>query len=147
MKHGIEGVLLTMPGGIVFKNPPIRTIPPPLDPLDWYCLIRYARAYIGENMHPIIVALHNAVPFFSFDSYGIVKFKYFVNEKSSKIYHILKQANMLEYRISAKSKKYELPKAEDVTSLVINCDITKIKEFSNKQLAGYNAMMQEIINF
>lgn len=42
----------------------------PIDPLDWYALIKYSKGYIGNNMHPIIVALHNNVPFFSFNIHG-----------------------------------------------------------------------------
>ena len=71
-------------------------IPIPLYPLDWYYLIKYSRAYIGVLMHPIVVSLHNAVPFFSFDDYGMRR----INDKSSKIYHILEKAELLDFRFS-----------------------------------------------
>lgn len=53
-----------MPTGIGFKHNFDFSITTPLPPLDWYALIKYAKGYIGENMHPIVVALHNAVPCF-----------------------------------------------------------------------------------
>ena len=45
----------------------------PLPTLDWYYLIKYSQGYIGELMHPIIVSLHNSVPFYCFDQYGTFK--------------------------------------------------------------------------
>ena len=39
----------------------------PLSPIDWYALIKYSSGYIGNNMHPIVVSLHNQISFFSFD--------------------------------------------------------------------------------
>lgn len=39
------------------------TISIPLNPIDWYALIKYSKGYIGERMHPIVVSLHNSVPF------------------------------------------------------------------------------------
>lgn len=82
----------------------------PIDPMDWYCLIKYSHAYIGVLMHPIIVALHNAIPFFSFDQYGI-RMGLYKNYKSSKTYHILREANLLDYHWSmVKGDKFPSPK-------------------------------------
>lgn len=62
-----------------------------VSPLDWYALIKYSQGYVGNNMHPIIVSLHNGVPFFSFDNYGISVINgQPTNGESSKIYQILK---------------------------------------------------------
>lgn len=61
-KMGIKVVNMLKPvGGQQFKG--IEDIQMPIDPMDWYCLIKYSHAYIGVLMHPIIVALHNAIPF------------------------------------------------------------------------------------
>ena len=57
---GLTCVALPMPTGVDFKHTFDYEIPTPLSPLDWYALIKYASAYIGENMHPVVVALHNA---------------------------------------------------------------------------------------
>lgn len=35
----------------------------PLSPIDWYALIKYSSGYIGNNMHPIVVSLHNQISF------------------------------------------------------------------------------------
>ncbi|MBE6372443.1 MAG: polysaccharide pyruvyl transferase family protein [Lentisphaerae bacterium] len=42
----------------------------PLSPLEWYFLIKYSSAYVGMLMHPIVISIHNKVPFYSFDHYG-----------------------------------------------------------------------------
>lgn len=77
------------------------TISIPLNPIDWYALIKYSKGYIGERMHPIVVSLHNSVPFYCFDEYGIKTFegnwfqrKY--NKETSKTYLIVKRAGLLE---------------------------------------------------
>lgn len=140
-----SAILLTMPGGIIFENPPLKTIAPPLSPIDWYSLIKYSSGYIGENMHPIVVALHNSVPFFSFDSYGIVKFKYKVNEESSKIFHILEKAGFLDYRASTLGKKYKMPDPNEVIKHINIFDREKCSQFSAKQLISYNTMMEEML--
>lgn len=66
----------------------------PIDPLDWYDIIRYSNGYIGVLMHPIVICLHNRVPCFSFDHYGNGPLL-FANKKSSKIYDIMNRADML----------------------------------------------------
>lgn len=93
--EGIETVSLPKSTGGARANLDLE-IPIPLDPLDWYYLIKYCRSYIGVLMHPIVVSLHNAVPFYSFDDYGMRR----INDKSSKIYHILEKAELLDNRFS-----------------------------------------------
>ena len=134
-------VVLPMPGGIKFDHPFSRTIGLPLSPDEWYGLIRYSSGYVGENMHPIIVALHNNVPFYSFDSYGVIKYKYLVNEKSSKIYDILSNAGFLENRISVLGKGYRCPTPEEVFSRIMDFDFSKCHLFSVNQQDRYNSMM------
>lgn len=68
----------------------------PLNPLEWYTIIKNADGYIGHNMHPIVTCIHNSVPFYSFDNYGHIYYRYFVNKKSSKIYDLLKFTGFLE---------------------------------------------------
>lgn len=66
---GVKCVSTLMPQGGRNSNFDID-IELPLDPLDWYALIKYSNGYIGNNMHPIIVAMHNNVPFFSYNIHG-----------------------------------------------------------------------------
>ena len=67
--RGLTPVAFPMPEGLQDFGLSVR-VEGPLPTLDWYALIKYSRGYIGERMHPIIVCLHNSVPFFSFDEYG-----------------------------------------------------------------------------
>ncbi|GHV04240.1 hypothetical protein FACS189416_2140 [Bacteroidia bacterium] len=107
-------------------------IPLPLSPLEWYYLIKYSQGYIGRLMHPIIVSLHNSVPFFSFDHYGILTAQLFINKKSSKIYNILERADLLDnyYNIYSFAKK---PSPKTVFSKIMSFDKKKCTKFALKQ--------------
>jgi uncharacterized protein (DUF3820 family) len=71
-RTGVPCVSFPMPRRLrVFKTK--YKIDLPLPTLDWYYLIKYSKGYIGELMHPIIVSLHNNIPFFCFDQYGVTK--------------------------------------------------------------------------
>lgn len=145
--NNFQCVALTMPEGINFEPPFSLVVKVPLCPKEWYALIKYSSGYIGENMHPIVVAIHNEVPFYSFDSYGIIKYKFFVNERSSKIYDILSQAGFLKNRISNLGKAYKCPSPEDVFIKIKDFDNTKCRLFINNQQDRYNNMMKSIISF
>jgi polysaccharide pyruvyl transferase WcaK-like protein len=126
----------------VFK----KEIKLPLSPLDWYSLIKYSSGYVGHNMHPIVVALHNGVPFFSFDNYGTVKMNgYCVNDKSSKIRHILEMAEMNENRVSCLKRGFKAPSPKIVFDALKNCDKSKEIIFAKKYHSKYQRMMEEII--
>ena len=73
-KKDLNCVTLPMPTGYGFQHNFDYIIPEPLDPLDWYALIKYASGYVGSNMHPIIVCLHNGVPCYSIDNWGSLDF-------------------------------------------------------------------------
>lgn len=146
-KHNITCVALTMPKGMKFEHNFPKAITTPLCPKEWYSLIKYSSGYIGENMHPIVIALHNAVPFFAFDSYGIVRFRRFANEKSSKTYDILSRAGFLENYRSILGKRHIIPSPEHVINKIFSFDSEKCKQFSQTQLGSYNAMMQKILSF
>ncbi len=98
-KHCVD---LSIPMGIIFKYNMEYEIKSPLSPLDWYALIKYSSGYVGQNMHPIIVALHNAIPLYSFDNYGNKRFyKIISNKNSSKIFQLLKIYSATENRCTA----------------------------------------------
>jgi hypothetical protein len=142
---GYTVVALYMEGGIGFKNNLKYKIDAPLAPLDWYALIKYSQGYVGHKMHPVVISLHNANPFFSFDNFGIVKYKYFVNYKSSKIYHILEEAGLLKNRCTALGKfSYKEPDAKMVLDCLLNFDKANCQNFSDKQLSKYLSMMRDI---
>lgn len=143
-ENNLQCVVLPMPDGIKFDHAFNNVIELPIGPEEWYGLIKHSSGYIGENMHPIVVALHNCIPFYAFDSYGIVRLKYFVNKKSSKIYDILFQAGFTERSISILGRGYKPPLPEEVFSQLIDFDFSKCERFSMSQLESYNAMMENI---
>jgi hypothetical protein len=143
-RNSLSCVALPMPNGIIFDNPFSSSIELPLGPIEWYSLIRYSSGYIGENMHPIIVALHNEVPFYSFDTYGIILLRFFVNEKSSKIYDILSKAGFTKNRICALGKGYKCPTPGEVFSRINDFDFLKSHLFRINQQNCYNLMMKRI---
>lgn len=140
-KAGYTCVELTMPKGDLGLSLD-HSIKRPLDPFDWYNLIRFSSGYVGHLMHSIIVSLHNNVPFFSFDNYGFKIFKYFQDHKSSKIYDILRLAGLLEnWQIA---KKISSTPPQRVADALINFDKEKCKKFSELKIQEYNTMMTNI---
>lgn len=139
-------VALPMPTGISFEHNLDIEISTPLSPVDWYALIKYSSGYIGQNMHPVIVALHNNVPVFCFDSYGIRRLaNCFCVEKSSKIYHILEQYSLLDNRITTSVRFPGKKNAAEVFSLIENFDKKKCTLKSEAMLCEYNKMMDNIL--
>ncbi len=117
----------------------------PLSPLDWYALIKYATGYVGHNMHPIIVSLHNQTPFFSFDNYGIKRLNALISsDKSSKIRHILDLASLADQRISCIHRYFKAPAPAWVLNRILHFDTTKSKFFADRYYAKYQEMMQSI---
>lgn len=118
----------------------------PLNPIDWYALLKYSCGYIGNNMHPIVVCIHNTVPFFSFDNYGSKHANgLFCDSSTSKIRHILKVANLLDCRIASNSLFRRTPSPEHVFNKLQTFDKAKCKNFAQGYLNKYNEMMTKIL--
>ena len=146
-EKGIQCVALPFPQNVCFHNPISKKIESPLLPLDWYSLIKYSVGYVGHNMHPIVVALHNAVPFFSFDNYGVVKYRgIYSDEKTSKIFDILNRADLQENRSSCITYGYTPPSPDFVLEHIFNFDRDKCRSFSAKYYDLYNNTMEKILN-
>lgn len=130
-------------GGQHFSN--IQNIELPISPIEWYYLIKYSVGYVGVLMHPIIVALHNVVPFFSFDHYGKRKNIISVDVSTSKIFHILKEADLLSnyYNLNTISK---WPAPEKVFESLIEFDKNRVKSFSDKQCDKCIRNYENILN-
>ncbi len=147
MKNGFDCVALAMPGGIKFRNKLIHKIDIPIDPLEWYGIIKYSSAYIGEKMHPVIVSLHNTVPFFSFDHYGILRFRFFLEQRSSKIYQILQKAGIQDNRISIRNKiTYRTPSPLSVFKKIDFFDREHCSDFAGRMTGEYKLMMERLLN-
>lgn len=145
-QKGITCVALPFPQGMKFKHCLKHEIPTPLMPLEWYALIKYSQGYIGHNMHPIVVSLHNANPFFAFDNYGMRKLNgLYSNDSSSKIRHILNLAGLSEWRVSCLRRAFIAPTPHYVLEKVINFDKDKALRFSKSYLQKYETMMINIL--
>lgn len=117
-----------------------------ISPLEWYALIKYAKGYVGNNMHPIVTSLSNGVPFYSFDNYGIaVQDGKPTNGESSKIYHILKTADLLQYRIYTLAKSYCAPSAQSVFNALESFDLEKEQQFATTYYNKYLHMMDSVL--
>lgn len=118
-----------------------------LNPLEWYALIKYSKGYIGNNMHPIVTSITNGVPFFSFDNYGIpiIDGKW-TNGESSKIYHILKQADLLENRVYTLGQEYSPTEPVDTLNAILSFDKKKAFAFANDCYQKYEQMMTQVFN-
>lgn len=144
MFRGFQPIILPFPSGACHIEG-VKEIELPLSPLDWYALIKYSSGYIGRNMHPIVVSLHNSVPFFCLDQYGTRTFNIFVNQKSSKIYDILERAEMLDNRITLAGIHKSLPDVKKIMDIIESFDRERCLAFSKRQLLAYNKMMESII--
>lgn len=116
-----------------------------ITPLEWYTLIKYSKGYVGNNMHPIVTSITNGVPFYCFDNYGIAVIDgKETNGESSKIYHILKQADLLENRIFTLGKSYVPKSPKEVYTSLINFKIEKEKTFAEYYYHRYERMMKKL---
>lgn len=148
-KRGTQPVSLPMPEGD-FDDGIEKRIPLPLSPIDWYALIIHSRGYIGERMHPIVVCLHNSVPFFSFDEYGFRQKKHWYSKEeyiksSSKTYQILQEAGLLSNIYSEEGGK-ELPEPSHVINNLLSFDHNHCRQFSiekqKKVTEGINSTLK-----
>lgn len=137
-------VALTYPNILLYGNVTDKVITTPLDPLDWYAIIKYSCGYVGNNMHPIVVSIHNSVPFFSFDNYGVTHLKLFYNKQSSKIYDILNRAGFPENRVNVTTFLSQIPKPQVVIEAIIQFDKAKCRSFSILWHDEYVRMMDKI---
>lgn len=122
----------------------------PITPLEWYSIIKHSRGYVGNNMHPIVVSMHNAIPFFSFDYYASISlFLRRVNLKFSKIYDLLSKSGLLEYYVNVQSSSFHFPEPELVFEKISNFNVEKGKILAKEKENCYVNLMkniEEVIN-
>lgn len=116
----------------------------PLDPIQWYNIIKYSSAYIGELMHPILVSLHNSVPVFVFDNYGYKKFGTF-DKSSSKTFQIISKFGF-ESNYYNRLHNRLFPTPQSVIDNVLSFDRTKCKDIAEALYGNYKAMIDKILN-
>lgn len=138
-QHGITPIALAEPEGLgdVFFSDQVDL---PLSPIEWYSLIKNADAYIGTRMHPIIVSLHNAVPFFSYDGNGTSDIHGSFNHNSSKIYDILKKASFEDNTYPLRSHSV-MPSTERVVDSILSFHRAKCAGFAESMYNNYMGAM------
>lgn len=145
-RHQITPVAFPEPEGLIDFGL-TNVIQLPLSPIDWYSLIVHSDGYIGTRMHPIIVCLHNAIPFYSFDGNGIKDhLGGTFNQKSSKVYDILLQAGFDKNTYALKSDS-QLPSAHEVAHSLLDFDKAKCFSFAKKMQDMYVDEMKVLLKF
>ncbi len=140
-KHGITVVGLPKTN-VPYKKVLKYNIEFPLDPMEWYDAIKYSQGYVGELMHPVLVALHNSVPVYAFDTYGYRHlFKF--DEQSSKTFQILKRFNLLNNYYNSLYNSIPTPKT--VVDTILATNIAAIAKTSNEMLDAYKKTMQYLL--
>lgn len=119
----------------------------PIDPIEWYCLIKYARAYIGELMHPILVALHNSTPIFAVDTYGFKSKngQFGIMPESSKTYQIINRFNLLDNYWNVNSQT-EIGSPDNIVDKILTFDATECKKNALVLYDEYQCMLNEILS-
>ena len=108
-KYGIKCLSVPVPSG-GYQPELDQKIDLPLDPIDWYCLIKYSSGYIGNKMHPLIVCLRNVVPFFSFNVTGRFFLRGRIQDvRYGKVYDLLKRFDLEEFQIPQKHNSKAKP--------------------------------------
>lgn len=146
-EQGKECVAFSIDGVFNYKHPFAYQLPLPMSPLDWYALIKYASAYIGSNMHPIVSALTNATPCFSIDNWGIVDFwgRKTKDAVSSKVLDVLTQYGIPQYRTEISMGKCDKP-VEEIVSLLEVFPISTVRKISAERTDCYIATMHSIVD-
>ena len=142
---GLTCVALTMPEGVLFHHNFEHSIVPSLPSNDWYALIKYSSGYIGSNMHPIVVCLHNAVPCVSLDNWG--RTNYFgnkINDGSSKVEHIMKEFGVGDNHHMINDGKCIIS-TDQLIKEIVKFPKQQVSEHSKIMLERYKEMMEAII--
>lgn len=144
-KDDIALVILPMPTGQAYGYSVRYEIKFPLSPIDWYALIKYSQGYIGSNMHPIVVSLHNAIPCFSLDNWGRVNFwGEKVDDGSSKIQHIMEVFGVQDNHRMINHNKCNVT-IQEIYDGIRNFPKNMVSRKAAYYLQKYNDMMELII--
>ncbi|MCR5186175.1 MAG: polysaccharide pyruvyl transferase family protein [Clostridia bacterium] len=138
-------VALPSPIGIRFKHDYDYEVSLPLSPIDWYALIKYSHAYIGNNMHPIVVALSNGVPCYSVDNYSNYNFlRHPKNDGSSKILDLLRKFGLQNnYIVPFRNNTINLDK--DIFKAIESFPVERVLKKSCNLYYEYEEMMDDIL--
>lgn len=118
----------------------------PIDPMEWYCLIKYSKGYIGELMHPVLCSLHNSIPLYVIDTYGFCKKgePYGINPLSSKTYQIINRFGLMDNYCNVNLHS-SIASPTEVVSRLLTFDKVKCAKKASQMLDDYNNMMNNIL--
>ena len=145
MQEGKECVAFCIEDNYAYSHPFSYQIQFPVSPIEWYGLIKYASAYIGSNMHPIVSSLANAVPCFSLDNWGSTNFWGKKGEKrSSKVYDILELFGLTENHCTIENGHCNVS-VEEIINRLHEFPQEQVGIVSKRLLDSYNKMMRTIL--
>lgn len=143
--EGKECVAFCIDGRYNYIHPFKYQISLPVSPLEWFAIIKYASAYIGSNMHPIVSCLTNVVPCYSLDNWGTVNFwGRKINDGSSKIQDVLNQYRIPEYRSAIDGGVCKVS-PKDIVLKLTKFPVKQVLDITLARINTYNDMMNTII--
>jgi hypothetical protein len=143
---GVILVILPLPSGVHFHHRADIEITRPLSPIDWYAILKYSYAYVGCNMHPIVICLHNAVPCFSIDNWGCTDFwGKNKNDGSSKVQHIMNVFGVDNNHRFINKGKCNVT-AKEILYGIETFPRDKVKNKALLLLSQYNQMMDNMLS-
>ena len=141
-------------GGQCFNIPQLKY--QHITPLEWYVIIKNSAGYIGGLMHPLVSCIHNSVPFYCLDYYGVaprifgMKVKglsrLFVAKKSSKAYQIVNDCGLAEYYFNVNNKFSTIPSPYEVYNKIKNYNKEQLKMVSQQRLNFYKQTVKDILS-
>lgn len=117
----------------------------PFSPFEWYYAIKYSNGYIGGLMHPIVTCLHNNVPFYSIDNYGVQNWIGTHKMTTSKTFHIVEKAGMLSNYFHCSAFR-RVPVPSQIAAAIKNYDFDRGREFSNAQSKNFEKALKSLID-
>lgn len=141
----ISLVFLPIPNGELYNSFLEYNIEYPLSPLDWFSIIKYSKGYIGSNMHPVVVSLHNAIPCYSIDNWGKKNFWGKKESKcSSKVFDILNEFGVPHNHSFIENGKCKVT-AQEIIEKMDSFPKENIREIAIKMEKKYQIMMETIL--
>lgn len=129
-----------------YKHPFKYSIDEPISPLEWFGLLKYASAYVGSNMHPIVSCLTNGVPCYSLDNWGTTDFWGHKKEcASSKVFDVLHQYGLEGNRSQIEQGKCYV-KMEHIVNMLHSYPKENVLGISRKRYKSYCKMIDNIIS-
>ena len=115
-------------------------------------IIKNSKGYIGGLMHPLVICIHNKVPFYCIDYYGNYKTVFnipirgTVDKKTSKSFQIVKECKLLKYYHNIREHFATIPSPDEVFSMLNDYDYSTLNKDSEFKRNYYFKSIGEIFN-